>query len=182
MKKLTFYLLFLVSGIANAQTFKPDENFKSTYNNDSAYQIDSVIVSAYTKQQLYSNAMGYITQSFKDSRSVIEMKDADLGEIAFRGNVSRRVNKVIVDKKGKKTDVVENVYLFFKCRIYVKDNKYKIVLSALEYPMSEILGLDLRFTVSLKNESENNTVAKDIALNLIRDMSDRINKKPESDF
>lgn len=185
---ITLYLSLCISSISMAQQLKPDENTLSTFKDQPAHLLDTVVISGYSKQQLYSNALNFITSSFKDSRSVVEMKDADLGEIAFKGNVSKAILVSTDTKKGKKT-ITENyetkLDLYFKCKIYCKDQKFKIVLSSLEYPISE-LAQDIKFTIRMPKSgdpiSERNTGASELALSLIKEISSQINKKPENDF
>jgi len=167
MKKLTLFLIS-IPFISFSQTFKSDDSIESAYTDQPAHTLDTVIVSSLTKQQLYSNTLNYLTTSFKDSRSVIEMKDADLGEVSFNGVIESDITN-----------------LYFKCKVYNKDNKFKVVLSALEYD-KPIPGLSLsksQLRVANKNfDPEQNKAARQLAISLIKDIAYRINKKPENDF
>ncbi|MES2651281.1 MAG: DUF4468 domain-containing protein [Bacteroidota bacterium] len=168
MKK-TLLLLLTLPLFTAAQTFRPDKDIESAYTDQSAHSLDTVVNSNLTKKEIYSNALRYLTSTFKDSRSVIEMKDFELGEIAFKGNMSN-------DK---------NVFLYFKCRVYTKDSKFKIVLSSLEYDLP-IEGMNLsksQLRIAGKNyDPKENIIARKMAINLITDMSKRINQKSESEF
>ncbi|QXU42075.1 DUF4468 domain-containing protein [Pedobacter sp. D749] len=154
--------------ISFSQTFKSDDSVKSAYTDQPAHTLDTVVVSSLTKQQSYSNTLNYLTTSFEDSSSVIEMKDADLGEVSFNGVIESDITN-----------------LYFKCRVYNKDNKFKVVLSALGYDKS-IPGLSLsksQLRVANKNfDPEQNKAARQMAVSLIKDIAYRINKKPENDF
>lgn len=154
--------------ISFSQTFKSDDSVKSTYTDQPAHTLDTVVVSSLTKQQSYSNTLNYLTTSFEDSRSVIEMKDADLGEVSFNGIIESDITN-----------------LYFKCRVYNKDNKFKVVLSALGHD-KPIPGLSLsksQLRVANKNfDPEQNKAARQMAVSLIKDIAYRINKKPENDF
>lgn len=166
-----------------AQSFKVDENTKSTYQDKPAFMLDTVVISKYNKTQLYSNALNFVSTSFKDSRYVIENKDSELGEIAIRGNVPKEYIKVIEGKRGNKDSITEVSRLFFKCKIYLKDEKFKIVLYSLETTMSSLLP-DIKFTVrdTESPDMEYNNVARKSALDLIKEMSAFVNRKPENDF
>ena len=166
-----------------AQSFKVDENTKSTYQDKPAFLLDTVVLSKYSKTQLYSNALNFVSTSFKDSRYVIEAKDSELGEIAFRGNVPKEYIKIIEGKRGKKDSIPEVGRLFFKCKIYLKDQKFKIVLYSLETTMSSLLP-DIKFTVrdTESPDMQYNNVARISALELIKEMSAFVNRKPENDF
>lgn len=182
MKKTLLTLFTLIPLFVLGQSFKTDENTKSSYADKPAVLLDTVATSEYSKIQLYSNALNYLTSSFKDSRNVLEMKDADLGEIAFKGSVSNRTIKTTTTKKGKTESIEEITLIHFKCKIYVKDKKYKIVLSSLETsPLS--FSPDIKVTiVGEPNVSERNNRAQQVALNYIKDIAQQINKKPENDF
>ncbi|SDG32123.1 protein of unknown function [Pedobacter terrae] len=167
MKKLTLFLIS-IPFLSFSQTFKSDDSIESAYKDQPAHTLDTVVISSLTKQQLYSNTLNYLTTSFKDSRSVVEMKDSDLGEVSFNGVIESDITN-----------------LYFKCKVYNKDNKFKVVLSALEYS-KPIEGLNLskrQLRIANKNfDPEQNKVARQIATSLIKDIAYRINKKPENDF
>ncbi|QNK63962.1 DUF4468 domain-containing protein [Pedobacter sp. PAMC26386] len=167
MKKLVILLIF-APFLGFAQTFKSDDSIKSSYTDQPAHLLDTVVVSTLTKPQLYSNALNYLTTSFKDSRSVVEMKDLELGEIAFSGTI-----------------VEETVNLYFKCKVYAKDKKFKVVLSSLQYG-KPIAGLELSNdqlrTANKTFDPVLNKTARQMAINLITDIAERVNRKPENDF
>lgn len=184
MKKLILILYMSLPLIGYGQVFKPDLDMKSSYKNEPAYMLDTVADSKLTKQQLYSNALNYVSKSFSDSRAVIEMKDADLGEISFKGLVPAPYVDTLRTEKRKK--VIENVItdeidLHFKCKIYVKDQKYKVVLSSLEAPMNSLFA-DIPMTLSMENDRPANEAAKEAAMNLILSISEFLNRTPENEF
>lgn len=165
MKKIILTLLSILPLISVAQSFKPDENTVSSSKDYPAYLIDTVVASSYTKQQLYSNALHYVTSTFSDSRNVIELKDTELGEIALKAFFQK-----------------ERTTLYFKCKIYVKDKKFKIVLSALEtnhvFEAPEIKST----LVANYTKSKPNSAALALAVDVIKDIAYQLNKKPENEF
>lgn len=181
-KKLLTLLLIISSSIAFGQTFKEDPSFVKQAPNAKGYMLDTVAESKFTKQQLYSNAMAFLANNFKDSRSVVESKDLDLGEISFKGSTITSVIKSDTTKKGKITTSKWNVPLYFKCKIYVKDQKFKIILNSLDVAyMVGLSGTPLDpFTTGTFSQESN--AASEAALDLIKNLAASINKKPESDF
>lgn len=184
MKKIYFLLIAFAPIMGKAQTFKPDSNTKKIEQRLPYYLIDTVVQSALTKTQLYSNCLGYIANSFNDSRAVIELKDSDIGEIIFSGNTYRIVTENLSKKKNKVENVDFKMRLFFKCKLFLKDNKFKVIIFSLEYPFTELLdtGVNLPVQPSSPDEKDNNKIARELAFDLIKDISGKINKKPENDF
>ncbi|QTE35990.1 hypothetical protein J3L18_23030 [Mucilaginibacter gossypii] len=182
--RLTFLITFLFNcHFSDAQTFKVDPDTHTQGWTKSNYMIDTVVQSQYSKSQLYSNGIAYIANTFKDSKFVYDSKDSDSGEILFHGNIFKDTITSYVDKKGKTSYREVTFRLFFKCKFYFKDNRFKIILSSLEYPFSELF--DLHQNIPLQPDGENrinNVVAKSLALGLIKDMSTKLNKKPDNDF
>lgn len=185
-KKLISFAVLLVSFSCYSQTFRPDAGTVSTSTVSPAQLLDTVVATTLTKKQVYSNALRYISTAFKDSRDVIEMKDPDLGEIIFAGNVKENYLKISEDKKGKKSTFNDVVKLSFKGRIYIKDDRFKIVLSGLQYDFTSLLPGAPQMTVTYPKEfglySGRNNAAVDAALKLIKDISLALNSKPENDF
>lgn len=183
MKNCILFFLLSLPIISLGQSFKPDPDVKSSYLNEPAYLLDTVAESKLSKQQLYSNGLNFLSKSFSDSRAVLEMKDPDLGEISFKGTV--KVNYTDTLKSEKKKKVVNEVYtdwvdLRFKCKIYVKDERFKIVLSSLEAPMHSLI--DVPMTLSLQNERGSNVAALQEARNLIVRITEFMNRPPENEF
>lgn len=181
MKKLLIAIL-LLPVLAQAQTFKPDYDSKISAEISQPLLLDTVVISKLTKMQLYSNVLGYLSSTFIDSRNVIEMKDADLGEVAFKGTVAKFYPKETIDKKGIKTTEEDKVTLFFKCKIYVKDEKYKIVLSDLEYDALSFIKVRYNLKYPKEVNEQRNNIVVDTSLILINDIAYSLNKKPKSDF
>lgn len=178
------FLFFALT--SNAQTIKIDENSK--------LYLDTVSTSDLSKEQLFSNAVGFVSDRFKNSQNAIEQNDLEQGELFFIGNISQSFENIIegkVNKKGKKTEdsaYRDGVTLHFKCRVYLKDNKYKVVLSNLEIPFSEVLNIGVRVPLSYPGVDEASSTGKgklvaiEIAERFIKDISKSLNKIPENVF
>lgn len=184
MKKLLLILL-LIPSVGLAQTFKPDYDTESTFTDQPAYLLDTVGVSSNTKQQLYSNVLNYLTKSFQDSRNVLEMKDIELGEVSFSGTVPFEYVDTVsvkVKKETLKRETERSSFLTFKCKVYLKEGKFKIVLSRLKTPSFYFSQDELQSTLRKEFYKINNKIAKETALGLLKDIAYKINKKPENDF
>lgn len=184
MKKLILILIAILPLLSVAQAFKPDHNTKSSFTDQPSYLIDTVITSKLSKSQLYSNALNYISSSFKDSRNVLEMKDMELGEVHFLGSYSTIIVdsiKHMVKKKPYYTYQNNELKLKFKCKIYVKDEKAKVVLSSLLYDYYIDQNTSIRMGKKLEGW-RGNEVAVSLAVELLSRISNSINKKPDNEF
>lgn len=178
MKKTILFIAFLIPVFSFSQSFKRD------LDTEYGVMLDTVADSKLSKDQLYSNALNFVTKSFEDSRAVIELKDSDLGEVAFKGHVPFSYTDTLTTEKKKKvshTIYTETVNLHFKCRVYVKELKYKVVLSALEVSLPSIMS-DIKISLTDDPQSASHIRAQEVALNLIYDISEFLNRKPENDF
>jgi hypothetical protein len=182
MKKLLIVIAVLLCNSSYAQTFKLDSVIKSVDSKLPYYSIDTIVLSNYSKSDLFSNALRYIADSFKDSRNVVEVKDVDRGEIYFHGNVSKPFTNSYPDKKGKIKYLEEEAKLFFKCKIYLKDNKFKIVLSSLEYPFTSLLDTGVNMPLQPNYDKPECRATGELAMALIKNLSARVNSKPANDF
>jgi hypothetical protein len=182
--KITYLLtFFLFPYTVFAQTLKVDTTVTNKKANTTYLSLDTVVQSNLSKLQLYSNAISYLASNFKDSRVVIENKNPDLGEIIFSGSVGGQTNTVTIDKKGRSTTHTNEAHLLFKCKLYFKDNKFKVILSSLEYPFSGYLtGVNFPLNVPKENEEPYIKVARELAYTLIKDISKSLNSKPLNDF
>ena len=177
---LIFILLSSCFTTLKAQSFKIDNDTPSEYKDGRpAFLIDSVGATFLSKKELFSNSVNYVSTVFRDSRNVIEMKDLELGEVLFTGTI---------DKPFKEPDgrILAGI-LNFKCKIYLKDGKYKVVLYGLEWAKSTFptysyqINIPYIFDIREKEEPANKA-ARELAYNLIKDISAAITKKPANDF
>jgi hypothetical protein len=183
MKLILLITIILLPYTIIAQTLKVDTAMISNKKSSTYLLLDTVVQSNLSKLQLYSNATSFLANSFKDSRVVIENKDSDLGEIIFSGSIGKRITEVIIDKKGRSSTHTNEANLLFKCKLYFKDNKFKVILSSLEYPFSGYL-TGVNFPLSLPKDKEEPYIigARELAYTLIKDISKSINSKPLNDF
>jgi len=185
MKLLTTLILSCATLIASAQEFKPDNNTVSAFKDQPAHLLDTVITSTLTKQQLYSNSLSYISSSFRNSKKSIESKDLELGELSFVGSAIVSVQDSSEQKLKKKTVYVHtdrDLTLHFKCRIYVKNQKAKIVLSSLKYDYYISDDQSIRIAPTRSDVFKGNDVAATLAIDIIKDIASSLNKKPENEF
>lgn len=193
MKKnvLAMLLLALVTTV-HAQAFKVERTDLDGSDEIKYYLIDTVVASDLNKDQLYSNSLKMISGSFKDSRNVIESKDLDLGEIVYKGFIgSKFVHKIEgkVDKKGRKGKdefLEDEARLYFKCHLFLKDNKYKVVLTDLKMPITALFDTEsTRIHVVPVDEIKEYDLQSKIhqmALSYIKSVASELNKKPMNDF
>ena len=168
MKKALFFLL--ISTISFAQTLQKDDSGK--------FKLDSIVNSPLKKEFLYSNALSWLSSNFKDSRNVIETKDADSGEIIFKGNLPDKVNVTL--KNGKQT--LADTRLYFTGKIITKDEKFRIIFSDLKYSyITPNLYTELATREIKKDDiyNEKNLVNLD---SMVKDIARALNKKADNDF
>lgn len=164
--------------------FKPDYDTQSAFKDQPAHLLDTVVTTNLTKQQLYSNALDYVAKSFENSRAVIEMKDLELGEVLFVGRLKTTyldTLEQVVKKKATTTVFERESFVEFKCKIYAKDEKFKIVLFSLKSPML-YFAKDILFTLRNEYYKPYNEAAKTTALSYIKETAAFLNRKPVSDF
>lgn len=161
---------------------------------DNSVQIDTISESVYNKTQLFSNALGFISSSFKNTKAVISIQDLELGEIVFTGNLLGSFDKYYAaefDKKGKKTsdEYLQQMPLkvTITCHLYLKDNKFKIVIKnicavnsvLLSYGGGESLLVSNNFHLSEDKETSSKA---SLVKRFIIDLATQLNRKPENDF
>lgn len=180
MKKLIFVAFLIIPLFCFSQKFKPD------FDTNGGVFLDTVADSKLTKQQLYSNTISFISKSFSDSKAVIETKDVELGEVAFYGYVPFvYTDTTKLEKKKKTIETISTweVKLYFKSRVYLKDQKYKVVLSSLEVSLPTYPGLtEVRLLLKESSTTESHIEGKKIALELIQSISAFLNRPPENEF
>lgn len=185
--KSTILLIFaiIISSTVFAQSFKVDPETQSMYANRPAYMIDTVVTSSLSKKQLYSNGISFIAATFPDSRDVIQVKDLELGEILFNGIISKKyLDTVDIKTKLITRELTGNLH--FKCKLYLKDGKYKIILYGLETSKSNFP--EIQYTLDVpkysgsKKEDKYNIVGRELSISFINDLSIALNKKPDNDF
>lgn len=181
MKKLTILFILGISTNLKAQTLKPDPTTTNPSYTRPYNLIDTVIDSKLTKQQLFSNAVNFSI----GNRGSIIYRTNDYTELDFKGSTARSfVNK-------DKTDNGVRIELFYVAKLLFKDNRFKIVLSTLEYPYPRSLTAfdpnvqnDIKFPVQLPGATDiekHNPEAISMCISLIKDIASKINQNA-SDF
>ncbi|EOR93602.1 hypothetical protein ADIARSV_3315 [Arcticibacter svalbardensis MN12-7] len=127
MKKLLFFsLTFLLFHFAQAQDtdipFKK-KDYPLDANKKLSYSIIQEVPKA-SKDELYSRALSWINEAFKDQPGVIKLQDKDNGKIVIEGSTedsySVKTLGVLVPKK-----YYQNVKMEFS----IKDGKYRLIMS-----------------------------------------------------
>lgn len=109
---LLFFLTF--KSFAQEITFPVD----STTNRVSYTNVVQINKS---QNELYDNAMSWVSNYYKSSKSVIDMADKDLGKIVLKPVLRQIWNMTF--------SVNELGYWNYKVTILVKDNKYKYIVT-----------------------------------------------------
>lgn len=127
MKKLTFLsLTILLFHFAQAQEtdipFKK-KDYPLDANKKLSYSIIQDVPKA-SKEQLYSRALSWINEAFKDQPGVIKLQDKDNGKIVIEGSTedsySVKTLGVLVPKK-----YYQNVKMEFS----IKEGRYRLIMS-----------------------------------------------------
>ncbi len=140
--------------------------------------MDSIVSSTLKKEFLYSNALSWLSSNFKDSRNAIETKDAESGEIIFKGNLPDKV--IVMLKSGKQT--LANTRLYFTGKIIIKDEKFRIIFTDLKYSyITDTLYSDLLNRELRKDDKYNEKNLANLE-SIVKDLSQALNKKADNDF
>ncbi|WGQ12970.1 hypothetical protein [Sphingobacterium faecium] len=180
---VVFFALFILSGV-RAQQFK-------IYDGDVI--IDTIVNSENTKLGLFSNAVGFVSTYFKDTKATIDMKDLELGEFVFSGYLTGNYIKEYegtVDKKGRKeADYTRTLPLKvgFTCHLYLKDKKFKVVLKQLDRVNSLLYSLGTGDLYPfeewiLESDNEDDVYSLGLVVNFIKTVSKSLNEIPENEF
>lgn len=186
MKKISIIACLIFSVFnAFAQSLKEDPDFVGATPKAKGFMIDTVSTSSLTKPQLFSNTLSFISSSTNDARKVIENKDLELGEITFSSTYRTSITISDTSKKGKITTHLEHPVFKFKCNVYLKDGKFKIVIKNILWDFvgfsEPIIPYDPNSykgsPFSRHSESVSNAL-----VSIIKDMTNKINSKPSNDF
>lgn len=82
-----------------------------------AFAVDSIHDVAMPRDEIFNNAALWLAESTRSSKSVIELKDKELGTIIGNAAADLRINFLTV------------IPIEFKLRIDVKENKYRMTFS-----------------------------------------------------
>jgi hypothetical protein len=82
--------------------------------------VDKIFESGETKDVLYSKSKMFISEMFKSANDVIQLDDKENGVILVKGVIKESFNYSMQTL---------DYYFSFTMKIYVKDNKYRVVIS-----------------------------------------------------
>jgi hypothetical protein len=190
MKNLFIATFLLIPTLSSAQALKIDLDRAALGPKLPYCLIDTIVKSDYTGKQLYSNALSFLTTPHDQLQVEVLQKDIELGEVTFKASSYKPVEEDFVSKKNKHEYATIKYKVFFTCRLILKDNKFKVLMSSLEYPSLPQFDMEGKFPVhpvyrDESNEvinSKQNNIANDLAINFIKEIASKINKKPENDF
>ncbi|MFD2874081.1 hypothetical protein ACFS5N_16480 [Mucilaginibacter ximonensis] len=185
--KIQYLLLIFVSAFykANAQTVTIDSIYKTS-------KIDTVVFTKFTRSQAYESILKYFRSrpdGTSDLRYLTSQDPLD-GKITFTGHIAKNIIKHL---RPKDKDTIELVALNYKGTVYIKDQKYKIILNSLVYQYGFKSAIDIP-DYALKNgidwtplsasndENKENTLCKELAKSLIVDIARKTNISSDSDF
>lgn len=182
MKKILLLILLINSMSVFSQSLVKDDALNKY--GGATYKLDTIVESEFKKEFLYSNALGWLSSSFKDSRKVIENKDSDLGEITFKGSTLGYIDVEIKKTKKKSTQVPTTVRLHFSGKIIVKDNKFRIIFNNLTYSYisDRLTGNLVPSDKTIIKDDEYNAKAFELLDKLNTSLINSMSKKSDSDF
>lgn len=144
------------------------------------YKLDTILNTTLSKEAMYHNALGWIASKNRDANTEIISKNEENGEILFTASSQRYVveEEKIRKKTIKRYDVVT---VYFKGKVVVKDNKYRLIFSDIEKKF--IAGIRIPLVPSMIDDGKLDSVEafKDLKMyqnSFIRSMD----KKPDNDF
>lgn len=169
---------------------------------DSVYEVNG------TKDELYTKAKVWIADIFRSSIRVIDADDKESGLIVCKGNIKYTVIKDGIKGRGKRKSIEKFKVggdAEFNLKIFLKDNKCRIVVDGIRIPMLEeatAAGLgDLKTEWAILNSVTayqkddtieervrfNNYQSRDMAVNdrigdMMHSLRSALNKKGDFDF
>lgn len=166
-----------------------------------SFQIDSVFTATGTQVELVGKTKIWVAQSFNSYKNVIETEDKEQGLFILKGTLQYSYDYYSVKKKQvKKSDEKWTDKARFTVKIFLKENKAKVVVSDIVLvhviePLSKNLIPD--FITNAENKSKSESVdqqcegntdlsklegVKSQLKSMINSIILYLNKKAESDF
>lgn len=103
--------------------------FASVSYSQNNFELDTIFTIDKTKLELYNSSKMYIVSSFKSANDVIQLDDFETGIIVVKGSLMESVNYSLSTKK---------YYFTFTLKIFMKDNKYRIVIEDIKNTISPV--------------------------------------------
>ncbi|MDR1091171.1 MAG: DUF4468 domain-containing protein [Prevotella sp.] len=146
--KLTIWLC-LIAQVAGVNAFAQENRLSFPINEDKKEEISEIVEINLAKDKLYSNAQEWITKTFGDYKSVIQLEDPSNGKLIIKGN--SKIKYVAQGSLGATKEKM-NYAITIDCR----DNKYRYAISDIEITQTfSVLGVlsDLKKTHNSHLES-----------------------------
>jgi hypothetical protein len=129
MKFILFIVFFPLSGYSQffTDSIHLNESGKVTY--------EAVVEQPGSKEELYTKAKMWIAENFKSPNNVIQVDDKGEGLIIVKGSSEYKYRHYLLTEKRKKTEIEsypESYDALFMLKFFLKDNKYKVVISDIE--------------------------------------------------
>lgn len=175
MKRLLIIGFLLTTVICKAQMQPSDINSFNLLNIkiiDNEYRYDTVFTTKNNSQVVYNNLVSWSNSYFRNSKDAIQQADQSLGQLFINGNFD-------VSYRGDNYSGESKIY--FKCRIYIKDYRVRVIL----IPSSIDTFDNLVYLIKVRPDSfltEALKQSNSSFQHLLLSINQRINAKSESDF
>ncbi len=115
MKKIILLIVILsMTGFVQGQDLPIDENTgKITYS-------EIKVIDSLSKEELYTKTLEWFAYKFTSSKDVIQLKDDIKNKVIGKGNFAIKY-------------YTRNPNIYFTISVFLKDNRYKIVITDLKY-------------------------------------------------
>lgn len=178
MKTLFTSFLLLLSLSAHSQGFTID-----SLTNKVEYEV--VLTQQNTKDELYSRAKQWVSQNFGNSEAVIDLDDKAQGQLFIEGETIA-INKV----EFEGSTVTRGIDIAFNMRLYLKDNKYKVVVDNIETRSGDGYStpIDVNRLQATRNgkpvmyDGDAVVVSEKAIAKIVASLQTFLASKPESDF
>lgn len=170
MKRLIVLVLFVVPFLSFGQSYTVD-SVTNLVKYEKIFELNG------SKDKLFEKALNWVGDNFK-SNDVVYLKEKELGQLGVTGTF---LNKSYFEG-GSNNSAETNVK--FDCRFYLKDNKYKVVITKIVF---DKFLFNKSLLITLKERPENflnNAIAKadEYFVKYLADISQYMNAKGASDF
>ncbi|WP_316745133.1 DUF4468 domain-containing protein [Pedobacter antarcticus] len=176
-KRLLILIICLITTGSFAQSFKKDPDMVNE-KGQIQYMLDTVVNSKFSKEQLFSNALAFLSNKYDSLNTEILYENLMLGEINFKAQKTFHFLSIPTPGKEVMTTPYMTSGIFrYGCRIYVKDQKFRIIMYRLGNGINKLNPFD----DSLYNNSQPS--AAKYAKEQIKEFAEYLNKKkPNNDF
>lgn len=158
MKKNVLTMLLVASfatSFSQTYQFNPDNK---------AVQFERVAEAPGTKDELFKKAKLWVVNTFKSAPAVTQTEDKAEGILVCKGNFDYAMDYVYVDGKGRKQKATTSTAVAnadFTIKFFLKEGKYKVVITDLQVPLDEYFYSSREFRMKDKMLWDNIKLAMD---------------------